>query len=293
MQFSKFDMTILVVMTLSVIIMSFTLPAVGMAGSGNQTVQSDVPEFGIESDRFDLAGSFPDRPGGSQSGKITWAESYGDAQNGLSFIQLDAPLDNGFSIEIAEFGTSPDEYYLVQAANWSGGSIDSYNRYNITSEGQEFIYANNSDEWAVEFEVTEADNVSSANSSKNTNITVNYDVQSSGKTSQNSAGGLGALPVVGGLFQAGAELASTIVWIGEVILWGAVFIVELGVNLIGILFDTMVFAIDLMSYMVSTYQDVIAQSSDWARVVLIVPGMILFAEFAKLAMIAISLLPTT
>lgn len=292
MNFTKFDVTLLVVMTMAIILMSFVMPAVGLAGDSNETSESEVPEFDIDSSRFDMVGDFPERPGSSKSGTLEFDEARLEDMDtetieGYTFKWVDRPKDSGTSIELQNLsGQSP----RILVADYVGGSPDSYvDTYPLsaTDVGETITHKNNS--WSIEFSVDEIDNYDDPNMT----MAVSYDVLANGGSSSDSGGGLSSIPVIGTLFEAGSELASSVVWIGEVVYWGVIFVFEIGINMIGMLFDAMVFTIDLMNYMITTYADVVSQATSWASVVLLVPGMILFAEFAKLTMVGISLLPTT
>lgn len=290
MEFSKFDLMVFVTMTLAVILLSFIVPATGLAADGNQTTESEVPEYDIDSSRFDFAGEFPDRPGGSGSGILKYDENVGAGVEGQSLKFLSRTDGSEFSIELQN-ATVTDDFEIVVIEYYNTQGDTSITRYPVEENdvGETYTYVNDTSGWTVEFTVDELNNYQESNFT----ATVNYEVLNNGDDDDNTGGGLSAIPVVGTLFKAGSDLASSVVWIGEVIYWVVIFVFEVGINLLGMLFDTMLFAVDLVSWMIGTYESVVSAASGWASVILLVPAVLLFAEFVKLTFIGISLLPTT
>jgi len=288
MEFNKFDLTLLVVMSMTIILLSFLMPAVGYADQANETAESDVPEFSMESSRFDFTGDFPDRPGSSGSGTLTYDEKQGSGITGVTQEWLDRPKDTGFVTELANYTDAPEGYPIALiATDFNGtGDVEEQAKYDISDkEGETIIY--NKGDWVIEYKIQSVENAGEPNATAE----VDYNVKENG--GDNSGGGLSAVPVVGTLFDAGEQLASGLVWVGEIIWWTASFVFEIAINLIGILVDAMVFGIDLLSWMVGSYADVTTAAAGWASVILLVPTIILFGELVKLSMVAISLLPTT
>lgn len=280
MDFGKFDILVLTTMSLAIILMSLTFPALGMTDSSDTQNASDVPEFNVSASSWDIAGDFPESPGTPTQGKLVWNADVGNSVEGRSLEWLDRPKDEGLSIEAANTTSGFDLLVL----NWNGsGNTLADDRYSITSEGQTILHDNAS--WVIEFEVTELDNYRQPNMTAE----IEYEVLES----EQSGGGLSAIPVIGPLFGAGEALASGIVWIGEVIWWLVAFTFDIAVALITILAGVMVYGVDMLVWLSTTYSDVVSAAGSWASVILMVPAILLFAEFAKIGMIGIKLLPFT
>jgi hypothetical protein len=116
-------------------------------------------------------------------------------------------------------------------------------------------------------------------------------------TDSPSSGGIGgflsSLPVIGGLFGAGEQLVAVLAHFGLIIRWFFTFLFELSLNLLSMLFDVVSFGFGTLVWLGTTYTDVVSGAGGWASVILLVPGILFSVVFAKLVMVAISLLPTT
>lgn len=289
MNFTKFDMFLLISMSFSIIVMSFVMPSADLTGTENETEESDVPEFDIDSSRFDIAGEFPDRPGSSSSGTLRFNNSNTNTYSttGISLAWLDRPKLSGVSVELQNgTDTGLGENLSIVVVDYNDTGVVEYQGvYNITSEDNTYIY--NKNEWVIRFDVEYVNNLGQSNMTGK----VSYDIKENG--GENTGGGLSAIPVVGTLFDAGEVIGSTIAWIGNVFLWTFTFVFEIAINLLSLLLDSMIFGIDLLTWMIDGYAGMTSKATGWASVILLVPSIILFIELLKIVMIAISLMPTT
>lgn len=283
MNFSKFDIVVLMTMSMAIIIMSFTFPALGVTAESPENA-SDVPQYNTTANPFDIAGEFPDRPGTPSSGTIQYDEQEGSGITGRSLIWIDRPKSDGTAIEIQNdtFGNG-DVQIVVTDFNETGDNI--VDRYVISgTEGETILHQNTT--WTIEFTVDSVENFKQPNMT----VTVEFEILES---QSGAGGGLSALPVIGGIFDAVDAVASILSWLGLIIRWFLATLFEITISLILLLVDIMTFAVGLMHWLMSTYFAVIGGATSWASVILMVPGILLFAEFVKLSMIGISLLPTT
>lgn len=278
MELTRFDAVVLVGMTLGVIFMSFTFPALGM--TDNDAVnETDVPEFNMSADRFDFAGDFPDNPGAPSQGTLEWVNDDADISDNTRWIEGDDTSD-GTQITLVNFNKSGSAEINITVADYSSGS-SVRDEYQITKEG-EFITHNNFS-YQIEFEVTDYE------PSGNASASVRYTIEEQ----PDDTGWLGRIPVVGGLFSAGSQLASIVGWIGSIIWWFVTYLFEIAATLVVVLFEAIAFIFSLFHWLLSTYFGIVsAASAPWSAF-LVIPGVVLFIEFAKIGMIGVSLLPTT
>lgn len=286
MNFGRFDVTLIFVMSLSIIIMSFTFPALGLTDAENETESSDIPEFNISGDRFDLTDEMPDAPGTPSSGTLEYDEEDGGSIDGVTQTWLQRS-DDGDNVVIEIFNASdPDPMeisYLRFDDTQSVVAEDSY-YYDDDDVGDTVRHEN--DSYVIDFEIDSLEDFDEPNMTSEVDFDVRSDPSEGG-------GGLSGLPVVGGLFGAGEELASMLGYAVNVVFWGISFVFEVSANLLFILADTVGFVVSLMQWLINSYTSIIAGSTSWASVFLLTPGLLLFAEFAKLSMLAIKLLPST
>lgn len=286
MNFGKFDMVLLTTMALAVVLMSFTFPAMGMADSSNETAADDIPEFDVNSTEWDIAGEFPSEPGTPSSGTIQYDEEQGSGITGLSLIWIDRPKSDGTSLEVQNDTLSNGNVdVVVTDFNSSAASgRDAQDRYTLNgNEGQTFIHENTT--WTIEFTVDRVENF------KESNMTV--DVKWNILESEDENGGVAAIPVIGTLYNAGQQLAAMLAYLGDIILWFLATLLDLALTVIGILLNIITYAVDMSSWLITSYFDIVTAAESYAAVIVVVPGVLLFVEFAKLAMIGVSLLPMT
>lgn len=268
MRLTKFDIGIMISMAIIIIFMSFTFPAMGLT-SQNATQATDIPEFNITTDRFSLSGEFPDKPGAPSKGELIYDES--KFANGDNFIMLKGDFDNGYELNILDIAGDG----TIKFTEYSSSSVVGTDEYVVNGTGDGITHQNNS--YIVEVIVTEWNG--------STDFTAEYEIiqQPSG------AGFLGRLPIVGGIFDATAELASIVGWIGTIFWFIAILIVEILLNVAITVFDSAVYFISLFGWLVSTYTGIVGGApSGYISVVILIPGIALFSVFAKISIMLVS-----
>lgn len=284
MDFGKFDIVLLTTMSLAVVIMSFTFPALDMTDQADEANESDIPEFNISSSQWDIAGEFPESPGTPARGTLIHDEELGNSITGKNVHWLDRPKDQGLSVEVQNVSSD----FQIVVTNWENEtgtpSVVYTDEYPISSEGDTVLHQNGT--WSIEFEVDSLENYRQSNMTAE----VSYNILDGG---DGSGGGLSALPVIGGIFGAAEELVGMLGWLGLIIRWFVATIFEIALGLLAILLSIMVFAVDIMVWLTTTYFSIVSGAGTFGSVFLMIPGILLFAEFAKLGMLGIKLLPTT
>lgn len=269
MNFTKTDMMILLVMTIAVVSISFTMPALGLGGdSVNET---EIPEYSVDPNRFDIAGEFPRNPGTPSSG-VMWFNNSTPAEFSENQIWLDGGTTDGTEMVIIGSGGE----LLVN--DWSSGNTTT-TTFDITNEGQQFVL--NDYGYDVAFEVTDY------------TAGEYYEVEFDVRDQPSDVGWIGRVPVVGGIFSSGEALAQTLAWIGSIGWWAVTVAWELTVNAINVLAGATSFVFETAVWLVTTYTAIVSAAESWASVFVAIPGLLLTIELGKLVFIAISLLPTT
>lgn len=276
MNLTKFDLTIIVVMSIATISMSFVFPALGLTDAS--TNESDVPEFDIGSDRFDFAGEVPDNPGTPSQGELELQSDGSD----------EVRLHDNSSHQVSLSTLDPEgenltaEVYL-SLYNETGGSPEEQDTVTLSEEGDTGTLEVGG--YAVDVEWIRTENVDQ--SDETAVITYEITDQPSGET------WLTRLPVVGGIVSGASALAGIVGWIGSLIWWGFTFFIQTGLNVVTLVFDVAVYFVSTLSWLTGTYADIVSSADAWAAVFVSIPGILLFGEFAKIVMVLISLLPTT
>lgn len=271
MNFSDRDIAIVVSMSVAIILMSFVMPAVGLTGD----TASEPPTFNMTSDRFDFAGDFPDNPGAISKGSLEYNDSK-VVQSLDNQVWLEGDSSGGAELLATNTGSSGQIEFIV----WENGGIANSSTLLFNATGYETIQEAG---YTIEFEITEFNGTYPA-------YEVDYEVT---QRPTSDGGFISSIPLVGGIFDAGAQLAGIVGWIGSIIWWFATTLFTVTLNLMGILYDGFAFFAGLMVYLGSTYSALITGASSWASIILAIPGLLLGLEFAKLSFVAISLLPTT
>lgn len=270
MNLSKFDVVIVTTMTLSIVLMSLMFPALGLTAEADTGNESEVPEYNTSASGFDIVGEFPEQPGTPSKFSLTFDN---DAQgNGDNTLFLDGDSTSGTEITLTKNETNFNQY--------SSGSLVGKDTFTTDSEGTLFTYSNAS--YVIEGEVTNY-------TQQGNEFTVKFNVNEQPK----DEGFLSRIPVVGGVISAGNQLASIVGWIGSIIYWLFGALVETSIAIVTQLLSVIVFFVDMLVWLTTTYTGIVSAAGSWASFVLVVPAVLLFLEFAKLIAVGISLLPTT
>lgn len=278
MEITKFDVGAVFSLSLCIVLMSFAAPMLGLTADADQTNESDIPEFNISSDRFDIAGEFPDSPG--TPGTITpiwYNESI--TGEGINQIWLNGDTSGGTEVVLSNSGTDSNPEADIIVNQWFNGSVVGQDSYTISSDGGQVRHQNGS--YAITFEASFF--LKNGTRYDETVIELTGDI-----TERDQSTGL-----LNGIFSVASDLASTLVWVGQVFFWGLGFVFEVALTLVFMLFDLVTFLFGTASWLVGTYTSIISAAPGWSGVIVGIPGLLLFFLFAKFAAVGISLLPTT
>lgn len=273
MEFNMRDVNILVSMTLAVLVMTITFNAMGL--TNEKTNENNIPEFSLDSGNFNFAGKFPDNPGTSSTNFLTldYDAPSGDKSN---LVWLDGDTSGGTQVFITQNNGTSNPDITINVDTWNNGNKISNEEYIINESNPIAIHSNNS--YTVEFNWYEIKN----EGTNDLEVKIKYNIQE-----QPSSGGgfLSRVPVIGGVMSAGAEIASAVMWIGSVIWWLFAALITVITNALAVAFSTVTFIIDLLSWLTTSYLDLVSYSNSFASIFLIIPGLLMFVEYLKLAFI--------
>lgn len=283
MDITPLDITILVASTTGIILMSFAFPALGL--TGDETTESDVPSFDIETDRFDMVGDFPSRPGSPDGGTLVWTGD-GNRDNPVPGSGSDndhwitGGTNDGEFIFVINDNNVSDPLWLVGVQDWDNDALT--NEENVTLSGQGDAASISEGDWEIRVELDRLYNI---NESPGQTAEVTYTIEND-PTSEDSAWYSG-IPVVSATEDAIEWLARTMVFIGNVVQWFVLTIVEFIWNMAFVIYETVTFAFGLASFLVTTYADITTASGldSWAQVVLLIPGILFMIEWTKVAVV--------
>lgn len=274
MNFGKTDFILLLTMTLAVVSMSFMFPALGITDSSDTANASDIPSFNITSDRFNLAGGFPQAPGTPTQGTL-WFVAGEPSATSENRVWVDGDTSDGVEVFLSE-DISSNNTGEVTVNTWDSGSVTSSSNETFSSTNDTFTLVS-SEGFGFRFDVEEIDTNESY-----------YETSYQITQRPRDTGGF-----ISGLLGTAGDTAKTLVWFGTIFFWASTFIVELGLNALGIIFDVVTFFITLLAWLTSTYTSVVSSASGFASVFVAIPGMILSIVLAKIVFLTINLLPTT
>lgn len=273
MNFGKTDFILLLTMTLAVVSMSFMFPALGLT-TEDPAQENEIPEFNISTERFNLVGEFPQAPGTPTQGNL-WLYAEDPAAASENRVWIDGDTSDGVEMFLSE-ESSANSTGEIRINTWDAGSVVSNQTATFSSENDTFTLVS-SEGFGFRYEVSEIRDSPRY-----------YEVDYTITQRPRDTGGF-----ISSLLGSAGDTAKTLVWFGTIFIWGSTFIVELGLNALGLVFDSLSFFITLLAWLVSTYTGVISAATGFASVFVAIPGIILSMVLAKMVFIGITLLPTT
>lgn len=267
-------------MSLAVISMSFVFPALGLVDSG--TSESEIPQFSMNQNRFDIAGDFPESSGTPTTGELWWNGTEGGSFSDNQ-IWLEGDTSNGVEL-VLDPNHNIAEDSKVEISEWSDGTVTNGENFTFNGTGKK---AHLSDfNYSLRFHVVEYRN----DSNGDLHTTVDYEISEQPNT---DGGWIGRLPIIGTAYSATETLGATVAWLGSILFWFFGTLFEVTLNVAGMLYDATSYLIATASWLIDTYSSVITGAKSWASVFVAIPGIILSLVLTKIAVIGISLLPTT
>lgn len=285
MDITRLDITILVATTLGVILMTFVFSGLGLAG--DEATASEVPEFDIDTDRFDLVGDFPTRPSGPDGGTLVHvsegSRSNPLAQGSRNQAWITGDTSDGEFIFVLNENNVSDPRFEVTLQDWDNGNLTNEVTANFTEEG-DFNQLNEGD-WKVDVTFDRFYNV---NESPGQTAEFTYEIAND-PTTEDTAWYSG-IPVIGDTAEGLQWISRMLVFLTSVVQWFVLSVVQFLWNMAFAIFEVVKFAFDLVSFLTTTYAEISGSSeiSPWAQVILLVPGILMMIEWMKVALVLIN-----
>lgn len=279
MDITKFDVTILIVMGLAVVSMSFVMPALGLTDVSAS--EGDIPELTIESDRFDTARERPNFPNTATEGTIELDETE-DSDLWDNQIWLDGSVEGGYELAVlGTTGAAPNSTSVI-LTEWNE-SVQIANTSTVVinqSNPEDALIVN---EYRLAISATDQNNPPDYHE-------IQWEI-----IEQPTVGGswVDRIPGIGGLFQTADAVASVVAWAVTVFIWFSTNIVFAAINLVGIIIDVSVYFISLLAWLATRYGSVVSGAPNWVAVFVAIPGILLGATLGKVVIIMFRSLPTT
>lgn len=295
MDITGFDITILVASTIGIILMSFTFPALGL--TGEETSEDEIPEFDVDADRFGFADEFPSRPNSPSSNVMTISNREED-ENRYTLTHTDRIQGGDNAVDVyTVFETesvqppdhSPRGQVWVEISNFSNGEFDGYTEAYLNDTGD---YATVSRAgYRVQFHLESAVNWNGTlNENEGTRAVVSYEIQESPPEVEPL---IERVPIIGSFFETGGGgIVGAVTWIANVLQWAVLTSFDIILNGLGMVFDVVGFMFGLADFLVTTYTEIVSAEglAPWASVILVIPGIMLMAVWAKLAAVAVEVI---
>lgn len=306
MNFSSRDFAILVASAFALVAMSYTFPALGLAGGDEQI--NEIPELEVDTDRFDWAGDFPE------------PIETGDLDEASIEVPHDEPVTEYFI-------TRPE---IAGVISHSGGSFDEGDQEaSIGLQQRGIDDEHNVDTGFIDLEEDEMLRLSIETVADDEtgywNVTytvadvtddatlIRYAVTRTpsgdlGFLTRAIGSTIGMVPILGPfaemLFYAGAisddsnipivgPIIDGLGWFIEVFIWWFTFLAEMIINLIWALVDATTYGFGLLAWLGGSYWVIVSGAESWAVPFVSLPALLFSLEFTKLLLIGVKVLPTT
>lgn len=275
MNITKFDITIIACMSLSVVAMSFVFPALGLADT--QTSENEIPELQMNSSQFDFAGDFPAAPGSPSEVDLKYTESQSLNPNQ---VWLEGDTSGGVEVVLLPPGAGDPTQILIN--DWNAGNASEVVRINFTAAGETEYYTNESLGYELRFESLTIDETAGE-----------YVVRMTIQSQVVDSGWLSNVPVLGSAVEAGQATAAVVGWFVEILVWAFVFVFELIANALGAVSSVMIYLISLLTWLSTTYAAVVTAAPSWTKLFVSIPAILLTYSLSKVIIIGVKMLPYT
>lgn len=283
MEFTKFDLTLLISLALFVTLASLTFPAMGLVADDVNT--TDIPQFNITNERFNWAGDFPEQVEAPSQGTLVYNSTiplngFGDESHvwlegsessggiRLSLTESGSTFAENAEFRLEDFSTTPVTAETVEIQNVSEGDILANFSYRIEVQWTQ-------NETFVQDGQTEAE------------FTGTYEITQR----PSDEGWLSSIPLVGGVV---SGVWQTVAYIGIIFWWVSTTALQIILNLIGVVYDIVTFMLTGVYFIVNNYTAIIDGAPfSWIKLILTIPLFGLGYVLAKIAIIMLQLLPTT
>lgn len=286
MEFTSFDIGIVVTMSIAIVASSFLFPVLGLTGSN--VGAPEIPMYNASNEAFDYLNDRPgidEFPSQPREGTLTYVDNQTVYQDDRR-VWLEGNSQEGVEITLTNNGTISDPAASLFLNEYDGGTFvgaDSTEMENTT----EFDILERAN-YTVTFTNVRFSNVGDADMT----MQVDWEVQETPAGASN----VGQIPFIGGTLAAVADAIGGIVavigWIGSILY----FIAEtISVGILGavtVLFNALSFLLDMFFWLITTRAAIITGApAGWVSVLLAIPDILLSLVFFKAAYIGIQTAP--
>lgn len=278
MQFGKFDFTILIVMLIAVVFMSFVFPSLGLGGS--EVSESEFPELNVSNSTYDFAGEFPRRPSTPGEGVLVYINNSADVDERSVWLdRTDQDVgSDGTQVFLAE--ESDQGKPQISLIQFEGGTETDRDEANFTETGEKVnLKVDANETFELVAELTGQENLGAENATLEARFEVRVQPADTHWTQR--------VPVLGGAFSAATQTASTVAWIGVVMIWFATYLVTILTNVFITVINLTVFLFSLANWLIITYTGIVSSASSFASVIVAIPGVLLSTMLGKIVVIFI------
>lgn len=275
MEMTKFDVTLTVSLLIGILLMSWLFPVLGLTGT--QPSDDDVPEFEVNSSRFDFTGDFPQRPGDPGSNPINWDENGGKYDNTL---WLEGDTGNGVQLFVVNDNNVSDPEIKYDLAEWSSGAVVQRDNFTVTddedSRGRLKLDtdADSDPEWDVQ-----VDNIRFTDEN-----TSDFEALALFTTDRR--------PDKTDFWDPLPNVSGATVWIGQVLAWLFLSTWEIILNALGLVLDIGTFLIGVLVFISTNYVDVVTADAlhPFASLVLVTPLVLMYLLWLKFVLLLVDLI---
>lgn len=271
MNFSRFDVTVIVVMSLAIVSMSFVFPALGLTGQNAQ--ENNIPEFNTTAEAYQFNESFPRSPGTDTSGELQWYEREPQAVDNQQVFLTGGPSD-GFALAITNAGNQSDPEPQVFLENWTDGSGVSEDSYTLSNTSDVGVLNSTNGNWTIGVSWIDTAN----RGTQDLRLYVEFQVSDYPTQSGN---------IIAQIYNG---LEGVVAYIGNVLYWLVAMFSSIVLQVFVLLFDILVYIFGTFHWLTTAYWALVDGATGFASVFVVIPGVLLFAEFAKLAFLGVDVL---
>lgn len=274
MELTKFDVTLAIALLLGVVLMSWLFPTLGLTGEKAQ--EQDVPDFEVNSSRFDFAGEFPQRPGEPGSEELNWDEN-GDKYDNQKWLTGDT--NGGVNILVINDNTTENPEMRYEMQEWDSGSVVQRDNITFTSEDSRGTISLDTDndsevDWDIRIQDLDFRNVN----------TTDFEALATFTTEER--------PDKSDFWNPLPDVSGAVVWIGQVIQWVFFSIWEISLNGLGLVYDVASFVIGLVIFISTNYVDVVTADNlhPFANLILVAPLALMYLLWLKFVLVLVDLI---